>query len=206
MKLTSSNFAAAMGLSPYQSRQKLWRVLTGRENRDPVNAAMQWGIDNEHRAVAAAEAITGLLFSNTGTRQKHYELAGDIRGIDVDEPFDDEHKVIYGATPDGEFASGEDWTQHIGLEVKCPGNLTETVPEHYLPQVQGQMYIAEYGKVVFCQWTNEEARAWIVEGDGNYQLAMLELLREFMLCIKNDVEPKKRKKPILPELTITRIN
>ena len=52
------------------SRQKLFRVLTGREMRDPMNQAMQWGIDNEYRAVAGVEAVTGILFEHTGKNQK----------------------------------------------------------------------------------------------------------------------------------------
>ena len=72
MKLTSSRFATAMGLNPYQTRQKLWRVMTEREEREDIsgNEDIQRGVENEFRAVAAAEAITGLVFSATGEDQK----------------------------------------------------------------------------------------------------------------------------------------
>jgi len=180
VKLTSSNFAAAMGISPWQSRQKLWRVLTGREQRDPINDNMQWGIDNEHRAVAAVEAATGLLFTHTGSNQKHIE------------------RDVFGTTPDGLLGS-------TGLEVKCPQKVTEVVPAHYLPQVQGQMFIAGLDTVVFGQWTPDKSRVWMVPRNDEYIEAMLPLLQDFMECLRTDSQPKRRKKPVMPEVKTERI-
>ena len=184
VKLTSSNFAAAMGLNPYLSRQKLWKELTGREPRPDLsdNVDVQRGVENEFRAVAAAEAITGLLFQATGANQKHYTM----------------HE--YGATPDGHCGS-------IGLEVKAPRTIADTVPIHYLPQVQGQCWIAGFDTVVFCQWTEMDgSRAWMVPRSDEYIAVTEELLAEFRLCLVNDEPPKRRKKPVMPEVSITRIN
>ena len=181
MKLTSSNFAAAMGISPWMSRQKLWRILTEREDREPVNEFMQHGLDNEFRAIAATEAITGLVFMETGSNQVHYTAHG------------------YGTTPDGRCGS-------TFVETKCPQKLTDEPPSHYLPQVQGQMWIAGGDTVIFSQWTEEETRAWIVPRSEEYIQIMTPLLADFVLCLTNDTEPKRRKKPVLPELSITRIN
>jgi hypothetical protein len=181
MKLTSSNFAAACGINPYMSRQKLFRVLTGKEERDPMNDDMQRGLDNEFRAVAAAEAITGLIFKHTGEGQKHY-LLND-----------------YGTTPDGSCGS-------TGLEVKCPRALKDEPPIHYLPQVQGQCWIAGYDTVVFCQWHEDEgSRAWTIPRSDEYIAQMKDLLEEFNACILKDEPPKRRRKPVLPALSITRI-
>lgn len=47
--LTSSRFAAAIGLNPYCSRKKLWRQLMGKQDPDPVNDDMQFGMDNEDK-------------------------------------------------------------------------------------------------------------------------------------------------------------
>jgi len=181
MRLTSSNFAAAMGLSPWMSRQKLYRVMVGEENRDPLNANMQWGIGNEHRAVSAAEAITGLLFMETGENQVHHALD------------------CYGTTPDGRFRA-------TGLEVKCPQKLTDEVPDHYLPQVQGQMWIADLDRVVFCQWTPDESRAWWVIRSDEYIDAMQPLLADFVACVESETPPKRRKKPVLPTIETQRID
>ena len=190
MKLTSSNFAAAMGLNPYMSRQKLFRVLTHREEREPINEDIQRGLDNEPRAVAAAEAITGLIFSRTGDNQKHYEDVELAGGIAV---------PVYGTTPDGDCGS-------TGLEVKCPRQLKDEPPVHYLPQVQGQCWIAGFDSVIFAQWVEDEGeRAWVIHRSDEYIIAMKELLKDFRLCLIKDEAPKRRKKPILPTLNIVRI-
>ena len=190
MKLTSSNFAAAMGLNPYMSRQKLFRVLTGKEEREPINDDIQRGLDNEFRAVAAAEAITGLIFSRTGDDQKHYEVLEMAGGVSI---------PTYGTTPDGDCG-------HTGLEVKCPRALKEEPPIHYLPQVQGQCWIAGFDTVVFCQWTEDDgSRAWMIPRSEEYIEQMKQLLIDFRVCLINDTEPKRRKKPVLPTIEIVRI-
>ena len=57
-RLTASVFANAIGVG-YDSRQKLWRQLTGREERFTGNAATEWGSENEHHAITAYEVATG---------------------------------------------------------------------------------------------------------------------------------------------------
>ena len=62
-RLTASLFASAIGIG-YDSRQKLWRQLTGREERFQGNAHTQWGSDHEKDAITAAvkaleEALKG---------------------------------------------------------------------------------------------------------------------------------------------------
>jgi putative phage-type endonuclease len=182
VKLTSSNFAAAIGLNPYQSRQKLFKILTGRASRDPLNAAMKWGIDNEKRAVAGVEAITGLLFEYTGENQMH-------------STFHD-----YGTTPDGCQVG-----RNIGLEVKCPSNMYQEIPVYYMPQVQGQMMVAHFDAVYFSPWTPEEQKVWLVPRDDRYIEWMHELLSDFMKCLERDEEPKRRKKPTPPEVNYEEI-
>lgn len=184
MKLTSSNFAAAIGLNPYISRQKLWRVLTEREQRDPLNAAMQWGIDNEHRAVAGVEAHTGILFERTGKNQKHYTMQG--------------YACVYGTTPDG-------MSKLTGLEVKCPSNIYDEIPAHYIPQIMGQIMIVGFESVLFSAWTPTEQRIWKVYADDAYSEWMLDHLEEFMAYWRNDEEPKRRKKPVQPDIQNERI-
>lgn len=184
MKLTSSNFAAAIGLSPWQSRQKLYRVMQGIEPRDPMNSAMQWGIDHELDAVAGVEAHTGIMFDFTGKNQRH--LAVDVDGLTL------------GSTPDGSCGS-------TGCEVKCPGKLPDEIPPHYVPQIMGQCLIAGFDSVFFSSWTMDEQRIWIVPRSEEYIAFMLPHLREFMDYIESDTEPKRRKKPAPPEINHERI-
>jgi hypothetical protein len=67
-RLTASVFASAIGIG-YDSRQKLWRQLTGREERFSGNVATQWGSDNEIRAITAYEVATGEIVEAAGGKQ-----------------------------------------------------------------------------------------------------------------------------------------
>ena len=174
MHLTASNFAAAAGISPYQSRQKLWRILTGREQRDPPNEVMQWGIDNEHRAVAAVEAACGIFFSDTGEGQRHYTI--DALGLSL------------GATPDGRDG-------RTGLEVKCPRAIYDDIPAHYIPQLIGQAMCADMDAVIFAAWTPQALRVWRYEHEQEAADWLLTAIEDFALCLADDVEPKRRRKP-----------
>lgn len=184
MKLTASNFGAALGLSPWQSRQKLFRVMLGIEPRDPMNANMQWGIDNELTAVAGVEAHTGIVFDFTGKNQRH--LTVEIDGVTL------------GATPDGSCGS-------TGIEVKCPSKLPDEIPPHYVPQILGQCLIAGFDSVFFSAWTPTEQRIWHVPRSSEYIEFMLPLLTEFIDYLKSDTEPKRKKKVIPPDFENERI-
>jgi hypothetical protein len=186
LKLTSSNFAAALGLNPYMSRQKLFRILTERQERDPINDMMQWGIDHEKDAVAGVEAITGILFDYTGENQQHF--TGDWMDIPI------------GTTPDGLCLVSDNKTIDVGLEVKCPVKMYDSVPIHYMPQVQGQASIIDFGGVYFSAWTPESQRVWVVPASVEYATWMLPLLAEFMDYLDDDEEPKRKKKVIPPEV------
>ena len=122
-RLRTSDFATYIGINPWKSRQRLFRELTGRQERDPLNSNMQWGIDNEHRAVAAAEAATGVLFQATGKNQKN--MRREMR----------EHNLLLSSTPDG--ATFGQYGHSTGLEVKCPKRIYPFIPSHYMAQVQG---------------------------------------------------------------------
>jgi hypothetical protein len=68
-RITASIFASAIGIG-YDSRQKLWRQLTGREPRFEGNEATQWGNDNEHHAIDAYEIYTGNLVADFKKRRR----------------------------------------------------------------------------------------------------------------------------------------
>ncbi len=120
-RLTASNFAAAMGLNPYMSRQKLYRQLMGLEPKFEGNEMTQWGQDHEQDAVDAYEAEMGVICTNTGENQK-FVIPPDLDWL--------------GCTPDG-------FTQKGLVEFKCPYSqeLYQNVPGYYMPQIQGQMLI-----------------------------------------------------------------
>jgi putative phage-type endonuclease len=176
-RITASIFASAIGIG-YDSRQKLWRQLTGREPRFEGNEATQWGNDNEHHAIDAYEIYTGNLVADCGdTQQFHIH------------PWHD----WMGCTPDG-------FVGKTVIEAKCPASmrLYGCVPDHYMPQVQGQIEITGSEKAHFICWTPDGLEVFEVRQNRDYWNTCLELLQDFRQCIINDVEPKRRSKPVMP--------
>lgn len=184
-RLTASVFANAIGIG-YDSRQKLWRQLTGREERFQGNAATEWGSDNEIHAITAYEVATGEIV----------EAAGGKQGFIIHP----KHEWL-GCTPDGYVGD------HIVLEAKCPASmeLYGKVPDHYMPQIQGQMFITDRKLAHFVCWTPEGLEVFEVDFSAEYWLICFEALSEFWECWQNDVEPKRQKKPILPTVEYRRI-
>jgi putative phage-type endonuclease len=184
-RLTASVFASAIGIG-YDSRQKLWRQLTGREEKFAGNSATEWGSDNEHHAITAYEVATGDIVQSAGGKQGFVISAS--------------HDWL-GCTPDGYVGSD------IVVEAKCPAsmNLYGRVPDNYMPQVQGQMFITGRKLGHFVCWTPESLEVHEVPFDEEYWHVCIFALSEFYSCWKSDLEPPKRKKPILPTVNYVRI-
>ncbi|MDT8372238.1 MAG: YqaJ viral recombinase family protein [Gammaproteobacteria bacterium] len=187
-RLTASNFAAAMGLNPYQSRQKLYRQLIGIDPKFEGNEMTEYGSLHEPDAVDAYEAETGTIVEAANDKQMF-----------IIHP---EHNWL-GCTPDG-FVNDINDTL---VEFKCPykQELYVNVPAYYLPQVQGQMMITGAAYCHFVCWTPDELAVWGVESRQDYQEEMLELLTEFWQSVKSGEEPRRKKKPLLPAISIERI-
>lgn len=183
-RLTASVFASAIGVG-YDSRQKLWRQLTGREPKFEGNAATEWGSANEANAIDQYQAITGNLLDACGRKQ-----AFVIHPV---------HNWL-GCTPDGTFCD-------TVIEAKCPAsmNLYGEIPDHYMPQVQGQMAITGKPKAHFICWTPETIEVYEVEFSPEYWSACMIALSEFYDYWKNDIEPKRKAKPVLPKVHYTKI-
>lgn len=187
-RLTASVFANAIGIG-YDSRQKLWRQLTGREEKFQGNSATEWGVANEKNAIRQYQVVTGELVDRKGQNQEFFI-----------------HPVLdwLGCTPDGFVCKGQ---MSIVLEAKCPSStkLYGKVPDHYMPQLQGQMAITGKSLAHFVCWTPDAFEVWEVPADEEYWQQCLELLTEFWLCVKEDREPQKRKKPTLPTVEYRKI-
>lgn len=120
-------FGAALGLSPYCSRQKLWRLLTGREQPDAENDAMRRGTECEPLAISWYENETGEIVTPVGF---------------VPHPVFD----WCGVSPDGYVGGGR-------IEVKCPVNgCHDRIPDHYRPQVLGVMHITGGEWIDYISW------------------------------------------------------
>lgn len=193
MNLTSSRFAAAIGLNPHCSRQRLFRQLTGAENV-PFVSAMQWGIDHEKDAVAGVEAALGILFDYTGRWQKHFTMNG--------------HGYQLGTTPDGVRERLEKFRlapKRVGLEVKCPQKMYDEergFPLYHVPQLIGQAKIAKLEEIYFSAWTPGEQRIWIFKYNESLWEWMEPLLGGFIDNWEAGTEPPRQKKPVLPEIAV----
>ena len=183
-RITGSVFASAMGIG-YDSRQKLWRTIKGLEPKFEGNAATEWGSEHEKDAIDQYEIETGHIVTNGGDKQQFV----------ISKEYD-----WLGCTPDGEVGD-------IVIEAKCPAslNLYGKVPDHYMAQVQGQMFICEKPKCHFVVWTPLDFEVYEVHRSEEYIKQMLDLLKEFKEYIDSDTEPKRRKKPVLPEVTYRKI-
>lgn len=182
-RLTGSDFAAAIGLSPYKSRQALWREKTGREQPFTGNEITLWGEINEPNAISQFEIETGYIVLPVGF---------------VVHP---DHDWL-GASPDGLV------NPKGCVEAKCPYTQKphEDVPAHYLPQVVAEIEITRGDWCGFISWTPTECRIWRVEASRDYWDWMFPLLQDFWKCVQEDVEPKRQKKPVFPgKLKIERI-
>lgn len=168
-RLTASCFGAALGLSPYLSRQALWRQLTGREPPFAGNVATDWGEQHEPIAISAYEEQTG--------------------NIVLPAPFVPMEEWS-GCSPDGYVGDGL-------IEVKCPYSqkMYETWPDHYRVQVIGQLAITGRKWCDCWCWTPQVAR--IVERIEYRQSEWAEVLlglTMFWRYVLDDEEPPRQAK------------
>lgn len=169
-RLTASHFGAALGLSPYVSRQALWRELTGRKAPFEGNEMTQWGTDHEDIAINAYEVETG-------------SIVMPAQFV--------EYEDWSGATPDGYV--GNDGM----IEVKCPFSqrIYEAWPAYYRAQVIGQLGITKRSWCDCWCWTPDGAK--VVERVYYNDDAWWDLegaLKDFWSHVIQDREPKRKAK------------
>lgn len=171
-RLTASSFGAALGLSPYLSRQELWRQLTGRSDPFQGNPATDWGSSHEKDAIHTYEQATGFLVEPA--------------------PFIP-YESWSGCSPDGWVLDGD---RRGIVEAKCPFSqrLYSEIPDYYRAQVIGQLAITKAAFCDFIVWTPHEFKSWRVDPQPDTWTRMEKALKEFWECVKKDQEPKRAKK------------
>jgi putative phage-type endonuclease len=164
--------------------QLVCEVLTGKPAESYLNAAMQWGVDQEPLARAAYESYQNVLV--------------DEIGFVV-------HPTIWasGASPDG--LVGE-----LGMvEIKCPNTathidtlLTQTVPGKYNTQMQWQMACA--GRH-WCDFVSFDPRMptdlQLFVKRVDYDPAYVAMLEKEVMSFLNDLDSKVKQ---LNELKVTK--
>ena len=120
--ITASDFAQAVGKGKFSSQNQFYKNKCGYETNsiDFTIPALQWGVRYEEVAN---------MFYKFKMNVEVYEF-GILRHPNID---------FIGASPDGISDMG------IMLEIKCPWKRkkTETIPEQYYYQIQGQLEVCD---------------------------------------------------------------
>lgn len=129
--------------------------ITGVPKESPTSYSMQWGTDAEPYARSEYEINTGNFVKEIG-----FVLHQDNEWI--------------GASSDGLVGDKG------SIEIKCPNNSEvhiatwlEGMPEHHIPQIQGQMWVLNLEWVDFCSYDPrmpEDFRLYIqrIQRDNKY--------------------------------------
>ena len=178
-RLTGSNIAAAVGLSPFATPHSLWEKITGRlgDQVSTSSSETQHGIDNEENVVQLYTRVTSRHVVETGfwVHKKSTWL---------------------GASPDG--LVGDDGV----LEIKCPVHkVHDKVPAYYMPQLQAEMACTNRDWVDFCSWyhgkkevSNEtdapHFRVFRVKRSPEYWKWLMIRMKKFWSCVLLDISPR----------------
>jgi len=159
-KAMASETAAIMGVSPYQSAEKIRKLKRGIDNTY-VTSAMQYGTDEEPKAREAYEAAIGEPF------------------VPACFEFDD-----FGASVDGIDMSGDTL-----LEIKCPVKGRESdrwrtveddgIEQHDYIQVQHQMMVTGARETHFLVWDGEEYVVTVVKANPDFWKKIEQAWKEF---------------------------
>ena len=195
LRLGASSIADICG-EGYNSRQKLWRIKSGREQREEPNGFMLLGQQNEHRAITAVECDAGLWFSHTSDdKDKQFQLRREYCGATL-------VMLLDGVVED----------DGIALEVKCPQSLRSEVPLKYMIQMQTGFWLAGpwLKQFVYAEWSPAETRKWMVYPNIQFQDILARYVKSFIGYIQRDEQPPKwsskaNPKPVFPKCRTERV-
>lgn len=167
----SSDAAAIMGVSPWQTPLRLFELKTGRVESPPPTAAMRRGTDLEAQA----------------RREFEFEYDTDFRPACLIHP---EHAFLK-ASLDGWSRDGS-----VVLEIKAPGQKAHAeavagrVPAYYVPQVQHLLMVSGARECHYWSWTPEDGGVLVrVERDEAYIATLLAAEVGFWRCVQEDEPP-----------------
>lgn len=158
-KIGSSDAPIIMGVSPWETPYKLWERKI-RNIELPSNPAMQYG--NEMEPIArkwASEKLGVNLYESKEVHKNYHWMTANLDAVDMD--------------------------KDIVVEIKCPYSrkLYDTIPEHYLPQLQHQIEVMGIDGMYFISFDGYEGKIIEVERDQNYINDLLAKEKEFWDCI-----------------------
>ena len=176
-KVTASNAAACLGVSPWQGRGAAYRAVLGLDLRDTTRA-QQWGKDLERKALEDYEEHAGVIIAGTG-----FWVHPEFEWL--------------GASPDGIVGAA-------GLvEVKCTSSPPITIPLHYRIQMVVQLAVTGRAWCDLWSWAGPDRSLHRLHRDEVTERRVIDALRSFKeQFIDARLEPpRKRKGDVLFELT-----
>jgi putative phage-type endonuclease len=167
-KVTATDANIVMGASHWKTKLQLYHEKLSDEPAAPPNERMKRGTD--------LEPIARELFCiDTGIYMVPRVIVKDWAMASLD-----------GISEDNEI-----------LEIKCPGEkdhaiaLAGKVPDHYYPQLQFQMYVADAKRVYYYSFDGFQGVTVVVERDDEYIAAMVERAKWFYGCMINKTPPER---------------
>ena len=167
-KITATDASIIMGASHWKTRIQLYHEKLSNDPPPPPNERMQRGLDLEPVARDLFNIKTGL------------EMQPAI------------------LVKDWAMASLDGMDEKIGciLEIKCPGEkdhnlaIARKVPDHYFPQLQHQMYVADMDFEYYFSFDGMDGVIVEVKRDDEYIEKMIIEEKKFYDCLMNKIPPE----------------
>lgn len=164
-KISSSMIGAIMNVSPWKTRNALWKEILGITPPSAQNHHMERGLRME------------------GTVREMVEQRLNCRFPAA--CFERDDNPMYIASLDGISQDGE-----TIIEIKCPAKADICVPKHYIPQMQWQMYCSGAKKCYFCSYTDDQLGIFDVLRDDEIIEQMGKEAQLFLQQVRNLEEPE----------------
>lgn len=191
-RITGSTVGAILGLSPWQKPKDILRSMVreyhGAESEFVENPAVQWGRDNEARALLAFMRETGL----------NVEKCGFF-------PYGE----MLGASPDGLTSDGGVLELKVPYSLRNGGEFKPLVEQpHYVAQVQMEMiatgrkhayfaqYIAPHGDPLAPDYVAEKIKIERVELDPFFLDNNMVKIRDFYRLLLSELDNKEHLEPL----------
>lgn len=169
----ASDAPAIMGVSPWKTKYRLWQEKCGLVSCEIPSEAMERGNRLEPIARSLFEEFIGVnVQPKRFFSEKHDWMMASLDGIDD---------------------SGE-----IAVEIKCPGKYCDHVPDHYMPQLQHQMFVANLKEIYYFSYVEEqEIFIELVKRNDEYIDKLIKAETEFWECVKACTPPEMSNKDFI---------
>jgi len=188
--VTGSRVGAILGLNPWQKKEDVLREMVrehhGAEREFQGNEATRWGTEHEADGINYYEHSTGNIV------QHH--------GLIVHPDYD-----WIGYSPDGTTRFSLDEEDNTALiEVKCPFSqkIPESIPEHYMAQVQLGMEVMGLVKTHFIYWTPLQQMIVDIPRDWDWFDDIKPKLREFIEEYVDNLDDDRHLQPKIADKSL----